>query len=190
MSRRNVPGFLAVGLLLALIIAAGLIPVPYVTVRPGPTINVLGKAGGKPIVDVEGHRTFPTKGQLRLVTVSITNPEHQVSLGEALGAWANRDDAVVPRAVMYPPTSTNAQEEAQSSAEMVSSQDSAIAAALRSLGYRLPTYAEITGVTAGGPSDGTLKPRDRIVRLNGSRITKVDQVFEALSDVTPGDIVH
>ena len=49
-------------------------------------------------------------------------------------------------------------------AQMVSSQDTAVAAALTEMGYDLATYAEVTGVNPGGPSEGKLEPRDRIVR--------------------------
>ena len=48
--------------------------------------------------------------------------------------------------------------------------DSAIAAALTELGYHLPTYAEVSGVVPDGPSDGTLKPRDRFVQLDGKPV--------------------
>src|SRR3712207_7651517 len=53
-----------------------------------------------------------------------------------------------PRSTLFPYTtlfrssSTDQQESARSAAEMVSSQDGAVAAALTELGYDLPTYAE------------------------------------------------
>ena len=189
MTRPTLARLLAAGLFVALVVAAALVPVPYVTVSPGITVDVLGRSGDQPIVKVEGHRTYPTDGQLRMTTVSVSKPEHHVSLGEALTAWASDDDAVMPRDVMYPDASTDQQETAQSAAEMLTSQEGAVAAALSELGYRLPTYAEITGVTPDGPSDGELKPRDRLVRAVGRRIRTGDDLIAALKRLEPGEQV-
>jgi PDZ domain-containing protein len=92
---------------------------------------------------------------------------------------------VVPRDVMYPERSTNEQERAQSAAEMVSSQDGAVAAALTELGYDLPTYAEVTGVTPGGPSDGKLKARDRLIRVAGQRIRTGQDLVDTVEGMKP-----
>jgi PDZ domain-containing protein len=191
MTRRTTARLLAAGLAVGLVLVAALLPVPYVTVAPGPTVDVLGKAGDKPIVQVEGHRTYPTTGQLRLVTVSLTNPQHHVSLGEAFTAWVSPDDAVEPRALLYPDANaTDAQSRAESAAQMVGSQDSAVAAALAELGYHLRTYAEVSGVVPGGPSDGTLKPRDRLLQLAGHRIRSGRQLVTVLQGVGVGDDLH
>jgi Lon-like protease len=187
MTRRTLARLLSAGLFVALVLAAALVPVPYVTVSPGLTVDVLGHAGKEPIVKVEGHRTYKTTGQLRMTTVSVSRPEHRVSLGEALTAWAAADDAVMPRKLMYPETSTNEQERAQSAAEMVGSQDNAVAAALSELGYDLPTYAEIIGVVPDGPSDGTLEPRDRLLRLDGRPIRRGEQLIAVLQRAEVGD---
>lgn len=190
MSRRTVAGLLAVGLLLALVVVAARMPVPYVTVSPGPTINVLGSERGRPIVLVSGHRTYPTTGQIRLTTVSITNPDAQVSLVQALTGWVRKDVAVIPREAMYPDADTPAEERTQSAAQMVNSQDTAAAVALSALGYALPAYVEVTGVTPQGPSAGRLRPRDRIERLDGTRVRKPREVLKAMSKVRPGATVR
>ena len=187
MTRRTLARLVAAGLLVALVVAAALVPVPYVTVSPGPTLDVLGRSGDKPIVKVEGHRTYEAEGELRLVTVSVSNPERDVSIGEALTAWAASDAAVLPRSYMYPDaTTTDEGERAQSAAEMVSSQDSAVAAALTELGYDLPTYTEISGVVPDGPSDGQLEARDRLLRLEGRRIRSGTRLMAFLRGIEPG----
>jgi PDZ domain-containing protein len=190
MSRRSIASLVAVALLVVLLVAAARMPVPYVTVSPGPTVDVLGLNGDDPIVRVEGRRTYPTEGELLLTTVSVTNPDNRLSLLDALGGWMRRDVSVIPYEAMYPEPSTAEQERAESQAQMVSSQDTAIAAALGELGYDLPTFAEVTGVTPGGPSDGELKARDRIVRIDGSDIGSVEDVFLAMAGVTPGDTIE
>src|SRR3546814_16948079 len=53
---------------------------------------------------------------------------------------------------------------------MVSSQDAAIAAALRALDYDLKPTVEIFHVNQDSPADGKLGVRDRILRVNGKAI--------------------
>lgn len=193
MSRRTAAGLVAFVLLVVLAITAARLDVPYVTMSPGPTVNVLGDKGGdgnRPIVEVTGHKTYPTEGQLRLTTVSVTNPGYRLSLLEALSAWADREVAVLPYAAVYPPTSTAEEEKAESAAQMVSSQDTAIAAALTELGYDSTSYPEVVGVVPAGPSDGKLHPRDRIARIDGTRIDALQDVFDVLKKVPPGDAVR
>ena len=190
MTRRSTASLLAAGLLVALLVAAALLPVPYVTVSPGRTVDVLGTSDGEPIVQVDGHRTFEDEGQLRLTTVSITRPEARLSLSEALVAWLEPDVAVMPYEAMYAEDSTDREEETFSSAQMVSSQDTAVASALRQLGYRFRSHVEVTGVSPDGPSEGVLEPRDRLLVLDGDRVRTLPQLARAMADVAPGDRVR
>jgi Lon-like protease len=180
MSRRTLSSIVVCVLLVALFAVAAFLPVPYVTMSPGPTINVLGKAQGKEIVEVDGHATYPTSGQLRLTTVSVTSPSRHITLVEALGAWFDGTRAVYPRDVIYPPEQSPEDVQRESSVQMVSSQDTAVAAALTELGYKLPLQVEILGVTKGSPADGELRARDRIVSVNGVRMKDVRQVSRAI----------
>ena len=186
MSRRTVATVVVSCLLVVLAALAVVVPVPYVTMSPGPTVNVLGRSGDKPIIAVRGHRTFPTQGDLRLTTVSVTNPTRRVGLGEVLKAWFDRKRAVYPRDVIYPPQQSADQVEQQSSVEMVSSQDTAVAAALTELGYKLPLQTEVLAVTKGSPADGKLRTRDRILRINGKEITDAQQVSKAVQAAGSG----
>ena len=63
---------------------------------------------------------------------------------------------------------------------MVSSQDTAVAAALHELGYRLPLRVEIVDVTKGAPADGKLRAHDRVIKVDGQTITDVSQVSKAI----------
>lgn len=185
MNRRTLSGTVVLGLLAALLAVAVLLPVPYVTMSPGPTINVLGETGGKQIIAVADHKTYPTKGQLRLVTVSVTSPGRHINLLEAMLAWFDGTRAVYPRDVIYPPQQSVAQAKQESSVEMVSSQDTAVAAALKELGYSPKTHVEVLGVVKGGPADGKLKVRDQILSVNGTRITDVRQVSKLVQRTPP-----
>lgn len=189
MSRRTLASLLAAGVLAVFVVLAARAPVPYVTVSPGPTLDVLGEQNGEPIVQVAGHRTYPVEGQLRLTTVSVSNPDRKVSLIEAVGAWLNDDVAVLPYEAMYPERNTAEEERTQSQAQMVSSQDTAIAAALTALDYELSSYAVVTGVSAGGPSEGKLKARDRLLAIGDREIGDVEDVFRVIKGFAPGDTV-
>jgi Lon-like protease len=180
MSRRTLASAVVACLLMALAVVTALVPVPYVTMSPGQTVNVLGKADGKPIIEVRGHRTYPTDGDLRLTTVSVTNPTRRVRLLGALGAWFDGRRAVYPRDVVYPPDESADESEQQGRVEMVSSQDTAIAAALSELGYKVPLQVEVLAVTKGSPAAGKLRTRDRIREVNGVRITDAAQVSKAV----------
>ena len=187
MNRRTLASLLVFSLLMALGGAAAFLPVPYVTMSPGPTVDVLGETGNRTIIDVRGHRTYPTRGDLRLTTVSVTNPTNRIGLGEALGAWFDGSRAVYPRDVIYPPDQTADDVKQQRDVEMVSSQDTAIAAALTELGYKLPLQIEVLAVTKKSPAAGKLETRDRILSINGVRIRTVKQVSEAIQKTGVGE---
>jgi Lon-like protease len=180
MSRRTVASVLVFCLLAVLLAVVAFVPVPYVTMSPGPTINVLGKNKDQPIIAVTGHRTYPTKGELRLTTVSVTNPNRKIGLVEAMKAWLDGTEAVYPRDAIYPPDQSADDVEQQSSGEMVNSQDSAVAAALTELGYKLPLQVEVLAVSTGSPADGKLKPRDRVLEVNGTKIKDAQDVSTAI----------
>lgn len=180
MSRRTLSSIVACVLLVILFAVAALLPVPYVTMSPGPTINVLGRTGGKPIIDVSGRKTYPTEGELRLTTVSITGPSQDLTLVEAMTAWFDRTRAVYPRDVIYDPRQSVQDVKTESSIEMVGSQDTAIAAALTELGYHLSRSAEVLAVKEDAPARGKLEPKDRILSVNGTMVSDVHQVSKAV----------
>lgn len=188
MSRHTLATLVAAGLVLVLGVLVTAMSVPYVRQSPGPTVDVLGENdSGEPVLAIEGRRTYETDGSLSLTTVYVTQPRQTFNLLAALGGWLEDDVAVLPYNAMYPADATPEDERAVSAAQMVGSQDSAVAAALTELGYELPTYAEVTGVSPGSPSKGELKPRDRIVSIQGQPIDRVEQVFRALDEVEPGE---
>ncbi len=186
MSRR--PATVLAGVILLVLLVVGyFLGAPYVLMSPGPTVNVLGETKGEPIVEVQGHRTYPTEGELRLTTVSVSSPGSRVSLFDAMAAWVDPDRSVLPRDSVYPRDRTPADERAESRVQMVGSQDSAVAAALTELGYDLDTYAEVLGTTPGGPAEDKLEPRDEIVSINGTRVTRVQQVFDIVDGLAVGE---
>ena len=138
MSRRTVTLLVAgIGVVAAALIAA-LVPVPYVILSPGPTLNTLGTTSGRPLITIDGHRTYPTSGHLNLVTVSfLGGPGDGFNVFTAIRAWLTPHTAVVPESELFPPNQSEQQVVQQDTAEMANSQQTAQAAALCTLGIQL-----------------------------------------------------
>jgi PDZ domain-containing protein len=166
------------GVLLALLLwqAFFSVQVPYVALGPGPTVNTLGQADKHDVIGVSGTQvSSASKGQLRLVTVSVTA---DLTLFEAVKGWLQSDYAVVPRELVYPPNQTPQQVDQQNAQEFKDSQTSAETVALRKLGY--PVQVTVKEVTAGSPADGVLKPGDVITSVDGTPVTSSTKLTEMI----------
>ncbi|SDT76855.1 YlbL family protein [Actinoplanes derwentensis] len=173
MRRRGVTVIL--GALITALLAAGVMvaPMPYVVLKPGPTVDTLGSSNGTEVIKVTKGETSSSAGQLRLTTVNV---QSQVELVWAIRGWLSDSDAVVPRELIYPPDQSEKQVQAQNAQEWKESQTSAETVALRELGYPVQVY--VRNVTAGGAADGSLKADDVITAVDGTAITKAGQVTE------------
>ena len=90
MSRRSTAQVLALVLIALALLAAALIPSPYIVLSPGPVVDVLGKLGGKPVITVTGAPTYPTTGRLDLTTVSESGgPYGRLPLTRVLSGWVD-----------------------------------------------------------------------------------------------------
>ena len=190
MSRRTIAGLLALGLLVVLGGAAWRTPVDYVTFRPGPTMNVLGKFAGKTIITVTGHQAYRDTGALRMVTVYPSGPDENISLLNMVYGWVDPDIAVLPKDVVYKPNETSDSAHQESAVEMTSSQDNATAAALHTLGVRYRSAVRVSDVTKGGPADGKLRAGDLILAVDGTKVTSLEQGVKLIQQVTPRHVVR
>ncbi len=190
MTRRTTTLTTAAVVLAVLVCVAFLLPVPYVTMRPGPTQNVLASSdGGAPIVEIRGHKTYPTDGSLSLTTVSVTSAGQQINLVEAFQTWFSSDDALVPRDVIYDPDQSVQEAEAESATQMADSQEVAAVAALRLLGDHVREIDSVGEVQSGGPADGELEEGDVFVSVDGQRESDSQAFIAAIRDREPGDDV-
>jgi Lon-like protease len=189
MTQRTLAALVAVPLFVALGLFAAVKPLPFVTYAPGLTVNVLGDNGTQPIISVQGHPTYRDDGQLRMTTVSVTERNARLDLFTLMRTWFSRNDAVYPFSSVYG-TSGNQQEDAQEGqVQMVASQDSAVAAALRQLGYNLHPAIEVVGVTPDMPADGTLEVRDLLRRVGDTEVTPTTDVAALIAKVPEGKSV-
>lgn len=117
-----------------LIALAVLLPVPYMLQLPGPVFNTLGDYQGKPMISVSGAQTYPTSGEIDMLTVAVSGgPGRDTYASQALGALLHGKETVVPTEAYYPLETTREQVAESNSVEMTSSQDVAVAAAMEQL---------------------------------------------------------
>jgi Lon-like protease len=176
---------------------------PYTLYSPGPTINVLGTDdgavgttgdSGQEIIQVGGgQKTYRDDGQLRMTTVSVTPRDARLNLFDAAAAWLDPNDAVYPHDAVYPDGSTAEDDKTEGQVQMVSSQDTATAVALRALGDDVPSLLEVQGIEKGSPADGALAVRDLIVGVNGTELPESgdlqkasDTLNQAIGQTTSG----
>ncbi|MBO0842425.1 MAG: PDZ domain-containing protein [Nocardioides sp.] len=190
MTQRTLAGLIALPLVVALIVVAWVVPLPYTIYSPGPTVNVLGKFGGKPIVQVKGAKTYADGGELRMTTVSETTREAQLGLWTLLHAWISNDSAVYPRDVAYPDTTGTAENDRkEGQVEMATAQDSAIAAAFNQLGKKVDEVS-VAAVEKGAPASGKLEAKDVILKVGDQAVTTPDQAVKAVQSAKPGDVIE
>jgi Lon-like protease len=171
----------------AALIVAAVVSVPYVALTPGPTFNTLGKPDGKELIQISGRRTYPTNGNLNMVTVSYTGgPGVDFNIFSALRAWLTPSDAVVPESEIYSAGQTQQQVIQQDSQEMLGSQQDATAAALCYLNIGYTTQDPITATVKGTPAYGLLQPGDKIVAVDGTPIGCHHDVVTMIRDRAPG----
>jgi Lon-like protease len=191
LSRRQLTLIFAAAGIAAALIAASFMSVPYVILSPGPTLNTLGalstKPGSKPLIEISGHRTYATKGHLNMVTVSYQGgPTDPFNVFTALQAWLSPHDAVVPETELFPAGATQQQVVHQDTQQMVSSQQTAQAAALCQLGIKFDTVDTIAQVEKGMPATGLLRTGDVITAVDGKPVTCREDAGDLIRARQPG----
>ncbi|WP_369824163.1 hypothetical protein [Kitasatospora sp. Root187] len=154
-------------LVAALFGTAAFVPLPFTLTLPGTTADVLGSYEGQPVLTVTGAPVRQTAGQLRMVTISATNPGERTSLFTALGAWLDPDEAVLPSEAVYPQRDPVKAEQVTAE-QMTESQDSATVAALNYLKLspdQVKVKVDLGSI--GGPSAGQLLALGIIDKLAG-----------------------
>ncbi len=145
---------------------------PYVILGPGPTLNTLGKSSGQPLITITGHPTYPTTGNLNLVTVSYQGgPGSNMNIFQALRAWLDPSEAVVPETELFPAGQSAQQTQAQDTEQMASLAAAATAAALTQLHIPYQTVVSVVSTVPGYPASKVLKAGDVIEAVDGKPVT-------------------
>ncbi|WP_291791504.1 PDZ domain-containing protein [Brevibacterium sp.] len=179
------PGAVGVSsfLLYALVFAAALIPVPYLLQMPGPVVNTLEPYEGRELITISGTQTYEAEGQLDMLTVAVAGgPGRSVYASNALGSLVKGSETVVPSEAFYPLETTREQVSDQNSADMVSSQDEATAAALGELGIDFSTVVGVSSVAPDSAAAGAVEPGDLLLKVDGTPVEGSPEGMAAVKD--------
>ncbi len=187
---RNVVAIVSSILFVVLAALLIVVPVPFVTWRPGNTVNVLGSNEEGPLLEVNGIQNYPTDpSQLLMTTVSTTRVDAHVSLPEALLAHVRTRADALPREVLYPAGLSEDEVREVAVAAMDTSRSSATVAALRAAVQSVTEMPIISSVTLSGPANERLQPGDLIESVDGEEVESAEQVKEIIASREVGDPV-
>jgi PDZ domain-containing protein len=190
MGRRSTASLVAVFVLIALGALSTMVGLPYVVMKPGPITNTLGKLDGRQLITVAGAESYPTQGALDFTTVRIVGgPGVRVTVWDLLEAAVRPSEEVVDEELYFPKGITDKQVEQESTAEMVDSQQEAIAVALKAAGRKVVQRVVIAQVAKDSPSASVLKAGDEIVAVNGTPVTTTEDIRTVIGKTRAGDAV-
>ncbi len=149
------------------------VPAPYVIETPGPVYNTLGTAAGAdgkdvPLITVEGATTYPTEGELSMLTVWASgSPGDSPTWLDVVSGWFRPEVAVVPMESMYPTGTSRNDSVKAGQVQMDTSKQEAIAAALSQLDIPFASKIQVAEATPGYPAAKLLQQDDIIESADG-----------------------
>ncbi len=171
-------------LVITFALVGAFVRVPYVALGPGPTYDTLGAVDGTEVIRIDGERTYPTGGELRMTTVALND---NMTLFGALGMWLSGRYALAPREEYFRPGQSEEEVRQENLRQFQDSQSNAEVAALRKLGH--PVEVVVDQVVEDSPAADVLEPGDRIVEVDGTEVADSDAVREVLGKTRPGQTV-
>jgi PDZ domain-containing protein len=133
-------------------------PLPFVVVMPGGATDVLDK-----VISIKSENAYKPNGSLYLLAVRVTSPSSPMFSGEIVYGWANADQRIFPRSVLYPDHVSAKVIDKEAKVDMTTSQDKAKIVALA---YMKKNYPQLPSVDpslitldvkdTGGPSGGMI----------------------------------
>lgn len=176
--------------MIALICMLGLVPIPYVSMRPGPAIDTLGEYAGEPMITFGPKaKTYPATGQLDFTSVLVTRPDQQFTLLDALSVYVQPHGAIAPRGLVYEEDSTEESDQRLAD-ELTSAKDVSQYVALRTAGYDIDITTTVASIVKKSPADGVLRKNDVVVAVDGKKRASVEAVVKAVSSRKPGSPVR
>lgn len=164
--------------------------VDFVAWAPGVSYDVLGVTNDRRVIEISNTEVYPTSGQLRLTTISVTSADSSLSLPEAVINFLLPNRDVLPREVEYPVGVPTEQVRQQQTIAMETSQRMSVAAALRAAGYQVDQVPLVTGVVESGPSFSRLQVGDFIDAVDGNPVTSRTEVEQAVQRHAVGDLIQ
>ncbi|MGW1782246.1 YlbL family protein [Streptomyces sp. NPDC002143] len=189
MPRRTATMLASTLMLIALLCAGVLIPVPYAEMSPGPTVNTLGDHDGEPVLQISGRKTYATSGNLNMTTVRVTSADYRMNLVEAVYGWLAHDNKVVPHDTLYPDGKTEEQSTQENAEEFSQSQESAKVAALNELDIPVASWVIVSTVVKASPAEGKLHAGDVIKAVDGTAVKEPGDVAKLVTKHKAGENV-
>ncbi|MDO5083521.1 PDZ domain-containing protein [Arachnia propionica] len=177
---RNLVAVVSSVLFVVFAVAIVLIPVPFVTWRPGQTVDVLGGTEEGPLIEISGLPVSSSGGTLLMTTVSTTRVDSNVSLPEALIAHVAEDSDALPREILYPAGKSYEEVQSEAVALMDTSRGNATVAALRAAGQTVTEMPMIAAVTLSGPANGVLQPGDLVEAIDDTPVSRREDIQDAI----------
>jgi PDZ domain-containing protein len=153
------------------------LPTGYVIERPGQVFNVMGEVSGEPVISSDDLDVYQSQSRFDVTTISLVgNRDSTPSWVQVLIAWADPEQNVLPVSEVFPDNRSSQEIRAESTAQMETSQQDAIAAALTHLGYSVPTKLYVQSVLVDSPSSKVLVAGDIVVSAGGVTLQNFDQL--------------
>ena len=167
-----------------LMLAAFVLPAPFVILSPGDPQNILGSA-----ITISGTKVYPTTGKLSVTSVMVTDPDSYMTGFDVLYGWVDKTRAVIPRSEVYPEGETAEQAVEEGAAEMSGSQINATAAALAYLGYKSASKIVVLDINKSSNAYKTIEVLDQLVSIDDRKVKSSSELIAYLGDKKPGDLV-
>ncbi|HUR22878.1 MAG TPA: PDZ domain-containing protein [Acidimicrobiales bacterium] len=167
-----------------LTVGAGvLVPLPLVVISPGSAEPVPAR------VTFEGEKKDRVTGQLYFMTVAVSQPTPV----EALGAWLDEDEDVLPRQRVIPKGVD--QDQYVKAQRRVFSESARVAAAvgLRAAGRDVRFSgkgARVGSVVPGSPAEGNLRAGDIVVAVDGRPVALASDLIAVTARADDEDVVR
>jgi len=173
-------------LMAAMLVGSVLLPIPYLARSPGPIFNILGESDGKPVLEIEGAKSFPTTGTLDMTTVAESGgTAGAMTVGAAVAALIERDTSVLPDedAINGVDISDSREFEVQ---VFDASQSNALGAAAAFLKRPVESQPVVMDVVPDSPAAGKLLPGDIVQSVAGLKVTDAKQVGKLIGGQPSG----
>jgi len=138
-----------------------------------------------PLVNVPGERRGSEQGGVYMVDILV----RKASVLERIFPAIESGSTLVPERLVNPGGLSDDERHEESLGEMSVSQKIAVAVALRTLGYEVPTESLVERVEPGTPADAALEQGDVVLEAKGERVEGPDDLFRVMRGHEPGTAV-
>ena len=158
-------------------------PTPYLVEQPGPVYNLFSTIGAKPVVSIQGRKTYPTTGSLNMLTVTLQGTSVKGASWLEVGlAKLDESKKILKITDVYPAGWDDAKLDEESDVMMLDAQANAMATALNLLEIPFESYQAVTFVDLKGPSGKILKAGDKVISVQGEKVTDIDQIKKLVQE--------